>query len=50
MVSGERRVLFLGVIGVFLDEVNSNKGRFGELGKVGGMKRLFRKIEDIWKK
>lgn len=29
---------------------DKNKGRFGELGKVGGTKRLFRKSEDLRKK
>lgn len=50
LASGERRVPPLGATGASSDEVNSNKGRFGELGKVGGTKRLFRKTEDIRKK
>ncbi|KAH8173951.1 growth-Arrest-Specific protein 2 domain-containing protein [Sarocladium implicatum] len=51
LASGERRVPPTVTAGsAQQDDVNSNKGRFGELGKVGGTKRLFRKSEDLRKK
>ncbi|KAK0392371.1 hypothetical protein NLU13_1866 [Sarocladium strictum] len=50
LVSGERRTPPLGTVGAVSDDLNSNKGRFGELGKVGGTKRLFRKGEELRKK
>ena len=51
LASGERRVPPLAAASSAQpDEPNGNKGRFGELGKVGGTKRLFRKSEDMRKK
>ncbi|KAL2212168.1 hypothetical protein CC79DRAFT_1318183 [Sarocladium strictum] len=50
LASGERRVPPLGAASAAPDEMSSSKGRFGELGKVGGTKRLFRKTEDVRKK
>lgn len=51
LASGERRVPPVPAAGsTQQDDVNGSKGRFGELGKVGGTKRLFRKSEDLRKK